>query len=636
MSQIFASKLSLSFGDNVILDEVTFEINEGEKVGLIGVNGAGKTSLFKLITREYQETHGNLFIGKDSVIAHMQQHACHGSEKTMYEEILTIFSNVIQIEEELKTLEDEIHAHADNLDSLIERQQHLHDEFVKLGGLTYKSLASSTLIGLGFKQSDFNMPCSVLSGGQRSKISLGKLLLSGANLLLLDEPTNHLDIESVQWFENWLTEFKGNAIIISHDRYFLNKVTNKTLELDRGKIYSAKGNYDTYRVIKAEREKQQQREYDNKVKEIGRIEGIIEQQKRFNQARNYITIASKQKSIDRLNDGLEKVQNEMDGIKFQFLAKAQTGNDVLSCTNISKAFGQKQIFSNVELDIKRSERVFIVGENGCGKTTLLNVLLGKIPASGGKKFFGANVSVGYFDQTLAGLDETKNVLDEVWDTYRMMNETDVRNALAAFLFKGEDVFKAVKTLSGGEKARVALLKLMLRGSNVLFLDEPTNHLDIKSREALESAFDTYDGTMLIVSHDRFFIDRLATKIVHLKKDGVDIYEGNYDDFMKNRQDTKVLDEPKKPKKENEYKKRKEFESEVRKTKGKISRLEKAIEDFDEKISLKQEEISDPENSSDYEKILSLTDELNCMLEDQENMMLEWEELESLLKELESN
>lgn len=633
MSQIFASKLNLSFGDNTILDNVTFEINEGEKVGLIGVNGAGKTSLFKLITREYLETSGNIFINKDTVVAHMQQHACHNSENTMYEEILTIFSHVIRIEKELESLENEIHAHANNIDALIERQQHLHDEFVRLGGLTYKSLASSTLIGLGFKQTDFNMPCSVLSGGQKSKISLGKLLLSGANLLLLDEPTNHLDIESVQWFENWLNEYKGNAIIISHDRYFLNKVTNKTLELDRGKIYSAKGNYDTYCVIKKEREKQEQREYDNKVKEISRIEGIIEQQKRFNQARNYITIASKQKSIDRLNEGLEKVQYELDGIRFAFTTKAQTGNDVLSCNNISKSFGDKHIFSGVNLDIKKSERVFIVGENGCGKTTLLKILMGKIPADCGKKLFGSNVNVGYFDQTLAGLDETKNVLDEVWDTYRLMNETDVRCALAAFLFKGEDVFKAIKTLSGGEKARVCLLKLMLRGSNVLFLDEPTNHLDIKSREALEAAFDSCDGTMIIVSHDRYFIDRLATKIVHLKSDGVDIYEGNYDEFMKNRQDTKIVQETKKPKKENEYKKRKEFESELRKTKGKISRLEQDIENLDEQITHKQAEISDPDNSSDYEKILSLTDELNSLLQLQEDKMMQWEELNEVLESM---
>lgn len=636
MSLISANNLTIAFSEKDVLDKISFQIEEKNKVGLVGANGAGKTTLFKIITKEYLPSDGTISIGKDTVIGYMEQHACASSKKTMLEELMTVFGYLYEIEDEVKRIEQNLDETRSDFEDRIERLQFLHTKYERLGGLTYKSRARSALQGLGFDEKDFDLPCSLLSGGQRSKVSLCKLLLSGANLLLLDEPTNHLDIDSVTWLEGWLKEYNGSFIVISHDRYFLNKVTNRTFELERGRLYSADRNYSGYTELKEERRKAEQRVYDSKLKEIHRIEGIIEQQKRFNQERNYITIASKQKSIDRLTEGLEKPESELEGIRFNFNADTVSGNDVLICNDIEKGFGEKELFKNADLLIKRSERVFIVGENGCGKSTFLKIILGKLPRDGGRVTLGTGVKIGYFDQTLAELSTSQTVIDEVWNTYRKMTETQVRNALAAFLFKGDDVFKIMNTLSGGEKARVALLKLMLSGSNFLVLDEPTNHLDIKSREALEKAFDTYDGTMLVVSHDRYFINRLATRVIRLHKEGIDSYSGNYDYYNEHKTERNiVVKAPEKPK-ENTYKKQKELESEIRKTKGKISRLETEIDSYDEKISALQEEINNPDNSSDYEKILSLTDELNKASQQQEEKMNLWQELNEQLENLLAN
>ncbi|MGN1417730.1 MAG: ABC-F family ATP-binding cassette domain-containing protein, partial [Acutalibacteraceae bacterium] len=382
-----------------------------------------------------------------------------------------------------------------------------------------------------------------------------------------------------------------------------------------------------------ERRKADERVYENTMKEVHRIEGIIEQQKRFNRERNYITIASKQKSIDSLLDGIEKPENELGSIRFNFTASSQSGNDVLFCSDISKSFGEKRLFENLELDIKKGEHVFLLGENGCGKSTFLKIILGKLRRDCGRISLGTGVKIGYFDQTLAELSNNKTVIDEVWDSYKMMNETQIRCALAAFLFKGDDVFKIMNKLSGGEKARVALLKLMLSGSNFLILDEPTNHLDIKSREALESAFDTYDGTMLVVSHDRYFINRLATRTVLLKKDKFVSFPGNYDYYLEHKENEELSVNPVVKPKENAYKKQKEHESEIRKTKGKISRLENEIDSLDEKISLLQEEINSDENAADYEKILELTAQLDETVKLQEEKMELWQQLNETLEKL---
>ena len=622
----------MSFSDRDIFSAVSFQVEQGDKVGLIGVNGAGKTTLFKALTGEEAASDGLVAIGKNTKVGYMQQHALSGSDLTLYDEVMTVFARLFAIENRLEEIQSLINSgYVD--EKLLLEQQNLQTEYENNRGLTYKSLARSAILGLGFCESDMSLPCSLLSGGQKSKVSLCKLLLSGANLLLLDEPTNHLDIKSVNWLENWLCDFSGSFIVISHDRYFLNKVTNRTFELERGHFYQSDGNYSRYAVLKQERQKSEQRRYDNTMNEVHRIEGIIEQQKRFNRERNYITIASKQKSIDRLLDGLEKPESELSSIRFRFTAAEVSGNDVLICQSLSKSFDGKELFRNVDLHIKRQERVFLVGENGCGKSTLLKIILGYLRRDSGRVIPGVGVKIGYFDQALAELSCDKTVLDEVWDSYRAMNESEVRRALAAFLFKGEDVFKIMNKLSGGEKARVALLKLMLSGANFLILDEPTNHLDIKSREALENAFDDYDGTLLVVSHDRYFINRLATRIIHLGKDGAESFNGNYDYYIEHlTEPDKSVKASEKPK-ENTYKKQKERESEIRRTKGKIARLEKQIDDLDEIADALQQEINDPDNAADYEKILELTNQLHENTEKQEERMLEWQELNEQLENL---
>ena len=622
----------MSFSDRDIFSAVSFQVEQGDKVGLIGVNGAGKTTLFKALTGEEAASDGLVAIGKNTKVGYMQQHALSGSDLTLYDEVMTVFARLFAIENRLEEIQSLINSgYVD--EKLLLEQQNLQTEYENNRGLTYKSLARSAILGLGFCESDMSLPCSLLSGGQKSKVSLCKLLLSGANLLLLDEPTNHLDIKSVNWLENWLCDFSGSFIVISHDRYFLNKVTNRTFELERGHFYQSDGNYSRYAVLKQERQKSEQRRYDNTMNEVHRIEGIIEQQKRFNRERNYITIASKQKSIDRLLDGLEKPESELSSIRFRFTAAEVSGNDVLICQSLAKSFDGKELFRNVDLHIKRQERVFLVGENGCGKSTLLKIILGYLRRDSGRVIPGVGVKIGYFDQALAELSCNKTVLDEVWDSYRAMNESEVRRALAAFLFKGEDVFKIMNKLSGGEKARVALLKLMLSGANFLILDEPTNHLDIKSREALENAFDDYDGTLLVVSHDRYFINRLATRIIHLGKDGAESFNGNYDYYIEHlTEPDKSVKASEKPK-ENTYKKQKERESEIRRTKGKIARLEKQIDDLDEIADALQQEINDPDNAADYEKILELTNQLHENTEKQEERMLEWQELNEQLENL---
>lgn len=636
MALISAHSVSLSFSDRVIFSDVSFDVYKKDKIGFIGVNGAGKTTLFKLLTRQLEPDGGDVFISRDATLGYMEQHACSGSDRTLFDELLTVFDDVISAEKELDEIAEKLNGAFSGDTELIARQQYLLELFERRGGLTYKSRARSALLGLGFEEKDFSLSCSLLSGGQRSKVSLAKLLLSKADLLLLDEPTNHLDIESIDWLEGWLSEYNGTFIVISHDRYFLDKVTNRTFELENGKFFCTNGNYSRFHELKAERRKNAERVYDNTMKEVKRIQGIIEQQKTFSQERNYITIASKQKSIDRLLDGLEKPEKELDSIHFSFKTNLVSGNEVLLCENLSKTFENRELFENVSMLIERGERVFITGENGCGKSTLLKMILGRLRRDSGKITLGANVKIGYFDQTLAEISTNKTVLDEVWDDYRAMPETQIRNALAAFLFKGDDVYKITSSLSGGEKARLALLKLMLSGANFLVLDEPTNHLDIKSREALESSFDTFDGTMLVVSHDRYFINRLSTRILRLHKNGVDSYPGNYDSFVEHRIDRTVKQEKEKTApKENTYKKQKELESLKRRTRGKISRLEEQIDALDGELENIQSEISAPENAADYEKILSLTDKLHETTEKQEQLMLEWQELTEELEKLES-
>ena len=636
MAFLSAQNLNMTYGDRVLFDGVSFEINAGERVGLIGANGTGKTTLFRLVLGTENPTSGEIHPGRNTVVGYMEQHACRDSYRTIYDEIMTVFEPLIDMEKRLEQL-NRLIDEGGNIDTLIEEQLHLTEMFEREGGLTCRSRAHSTLVGLGFPPVMHSLTCDKLSGGQRSKLSLGKLLLSNPDLLLLDEPTNHLDIESVEWLEAFLADYKGAALVISHDRYFLDRVTTRTMEIEHRKMQIYKGSYSEFIKQKEKDKEIAQRHYDNTMDEVHRIEKMIEQQRRWNRERNIRTAEHKQKSIDRLMDGLEKPEADEAVLKFQFKTLIETGNDVLICKGLTKGFGGDPLFKDANLLLKKGERAFLLGANGCGKTTFLRVVMGEYIQQAGLRKFGENVRVGYFDQTLSGLNEDKTVLDEVWDRYRRLSQTEVRSALAAFLFRGDAVFARVGDLSGGEKARVALLILMLGGYNLLLLDEPTNHLDITSREALEDALLDYDGTMLIVSHDRYFINKLSTRILRLGTDGIEEFGNDYDEYLARlealKQDVKVQKEKAAPKVDS-YKLRKERESEKRKLGTAFKRCEEKIEKTENLLSETQAEIENPDSAADYEKIMALTEKLDELNNTLEQLYEDWENIQLRLAELE--
>ena len=637
MSLISANNLIFSFADKTILDEISFSVEPKDKIGLIGVNGAGKSTLLRIITGEFSLYKGVLSISSDCEIGYMEQHACADSDDDLFNETLKSFDFLFKIEDEIKNIQSSLNEHSPDFTQNLERLHFLNEQYERRGGLTYISRARSALLGLGFSESDFDLPVKKLSGGERSKLSLCKLLLSGSDILILDEPTNHLDIKNINWLENWLIDFKGTLIIVSHDRYFLDRITNKTFEIENGKLYSANADYSGYMRLKEERIKSETKAYNASINEIKRIESIIETQKRFNREKNYITIASKQKSIDRIKKDLKKPDYYTGEIRFSFQSKTSSGNEVLNLTGIEKSFSGKLLFQDVDLELKKGERCFILGDNGYGKSTLLKIIQNKITRDKGRITLGVGVKIGYYDQTLAELSKNISVLDEVWNEYKSMTETEVRSALALFLFKGDDVFKNLSSLSGGEKARVALLKLMLSGANLLVLDEPTNNLDIQSKQVLENALKEYDGTLLIVSHDRYFINSLATKIAFLSINGLRIIEGNYDNYISNSLvENKAENSPKKASpKDNTYRLKKEQESKIRRLKGSIKRLEDLIEELENKTIKYEKQLADPEIISDYQKITELTSLMNENMLLTETKMQEWEILNSQLNEAEN-
>ena len=485
---IISKKSYNDFIERNLFTDVSFDVEERDKVGFIGANGVGKTTLFKILNGEISPVSGTVTFSKNVRPGYMEQHACNNPRADVYHELLSVFDYLSDMETEISALAHQIDNKSGNLDELVERQTMLIEQFERAGGLTYKSRTRSALLGLGFSENDFTMPVGNLSGGQRSKLCLAKLLLSQSNMLLLDEPTNHLDIDAIAWLEGFLRDFKGAMIIISHDRYFLDNVTNKTIELEHNRAMVYKGSYSEFVKKKESVNESLKNKYEHDLKEIKRIEGIVEQQKRWGQAHNFITAASKQKEADRIKDGLVAPESELETMRMHFEPRCESGNDVLICKNLAKSFDNKQLFKNVDIHIRKGERVFIIGGNGCGKTTLFRILTGKTPMNCGEYDYGANVEIGYFDQMQQNLDLSKTALDEVWDTFPNMTQTEVRSALASFLFKGDEVFKPLSKMSGGERARVSLLKLMLKGSNFLLLDEPTNHLDASSREELEKNF----------------------------------------------------------------------------------------------------------------------------------------------------
>lgn len=627
MNVLDVQNLTLSFGENNLFNNISFDIKDKEKVGFVGVNGAGKTSLFKIITGEYTADSGMCIISKNTRLGYMQQHTC-SDNKTIWNELVSVYDDLIQMEIELEEISHSLNENHTN--ELIERQDYLTNEFNLNGGLTYKSMTRSALIGLGFDEADFDKPTSQLSGGQKSKLILAKLLLSKADFLLLDEPTNHLDIGAIQWLEDFLKSFNGACLIISHDRYFLDKITDKTIELENKKIRSYKGNYSEFLVKKEAEQRAVEDKYENDIKEIERLEGIIAQQRQWNREKNIKTAESKQKVIDRIKEQLVVPDKKVEKIRFDFTPKCVSGEDVLDVIELKKSFGSNKIFENVSFDVKRGERVFLLGDNGCGKTTLLKIIMGDLSRDDGSFRFGASLMTGYFDQVQAKLDLSKTVIDEVWTNFPFMTETRVRNALAAFLFKGDEVFRKLEVCSGGERARVALLKLMLGGYNFLLLDEPTNHLDAFSREELENTLLDYEGTMLIVSHDRYFINKLATRIVELTPNGCNNFLGNYDDYQEHKYvsvaERKVADKPK----VNDYKLKKERKSAFRKLTTQQKNLEEEIEQIENEIAEKEEKLA----QSPYEELMILTEELDKLTKRQSELYAMWEVASAKLEEFE--
>ncbi len=638
MAILTVNNIQQSFGEEVILQDISFEMQKSERVGLVGVNGSGKTTLFKVLTGEYTPDAGTVVFGKDTVLGYMEQHVCRDFHKTAFEEVMTVFAPLLRMERELEDLANLLSSHPgeEEMERLILRQSELNDRFVDAGGLTCRSRARSALLGLGFTEEQLENRVGVLSGGQKAKLQLAKMLLGGANLLLLDEPTNHLDIQAVEWLEDFLKNYNGAYIVISHDRYFLDKVTERTLEMENKTIVSYKGNYSRHLELREERRLAMQRVYENTQKEIQRIEGIIEQQRRWNQERNYVTIASKQKQIDRLEATLERPEEDPESIRFQFKASRRGGNDVLTAQDLSLSFGGPKLFENVGLEIKHGEKVFLIGPNGCGKTSLFKILLGQYTPDTGVVRLGSAIDVGYYEQSQLSLHDEKTVMDEIWDIHPQMTQTQVRSALAVFLFKGEDVFKLVGTLSGGERARVLLLKLMLSKANFLLLDEPTNHLDIGSCEALENALSGYDGTLFVVSHDRYLINKLADKVYVLGKEGAKLYLGNYDSYLEQREKEQAAAQEQNPQpvKVNLYKLRKEREADLRKRRTALSRLEEAIEENEGRIQALEEKLQDPEVATDYEAVTTTSQEIADLHEKGESLLLEWTQLSEELEELE--
>ena len=527
MISISCENLSLSFGTDVLFENVSFSLNDGDKLGIVGVNGAGKSTLFKMIAGLCEPDTGNIYISREKTVGFLEQNPVFESDNTVLGEMLDAFHNLIREEHELEYMRRE--AEKGNLDAQM-RYSSLNEHFIAKGGLEYRARCRSVLGNLGFDEAYHNMPIRQLSGGQKTRVALAKLLLTEPDIIMLDEPTNHLDIENIEWLEKFIASTKKTVMIISHDRYFLCKTTTKTLEIENchAKLYD--GNYDVYIAKKKKDREVLEHQYKNQQKEISRLEAHIEQQRRWGREKNIKKAESSQKRLDRM----EKVaapEHDPQSIRMMFQTASESGNDVLDIRHLSKSYPVKQLFDDVNFELKKNDRAMLIGPNGCGKSTLLKIIYGTVPQSSGVVNYGYNVRVGYYDQEHHNISESGSVIDELWNDYDKLTQTEIRSVLALFLFKGDDVFKDISVLSGGEKARISLAKLMLTKVNFLILDEPTNHLDIPSREILEDALDSFEGTILAVSHDRYFINKLSTRILSFENTTIQSFDGNYKEYL---------------------------------------------------------------------------------------------------------
>ena len=636
--------ISKSFGTDVILDDISFHIEEYEKAAIIGINGAGKSTLLKIIMNELAPDSGEVILAKGKTIGYLAQHHSRDSKRTIYEELLDVKKEVILLEERMAETEHAMKdAKGEELDQLLKSYARMRQSFEDQNGYAYRSEVVGVLKGLGFTEEDFNKEVHLLSGGQKTRVALGRLLLAKPDILLLDEPTNHLDMNSTAWLETFLMNYKGAVIIVAHDRYFLDKVVTKIIEIDHHQGLVFKGNYTDYAAKKAQLRDMQRKAWLNQQQEIAHQEAVITKLRSFNREKSIKRAESREKMLDKM-ERVDKPLEESDGMRIMLEPDTLSGNDVLFIENLTKSYDGEYLFQNVSMDIKRGERVALIGDNGTGKTTILKIINQLIPADRCDLRLGAKVHIGYYDQEHQVLHDDKSIFDEISDAYPNLNNTRIRNVLAAFLFTGDDVFKLIKELSGGERGRVSLAKLMLSHANFLILDEPTNHLDIQSREILEEALQNYTGTVLYVSHDRYFINQTATRILNLTEGGLNSYPGNYDDYIEKKDSPsinssggfepvvsseRVQQIPETPQKtvgKDDYLRQKEEQAKERKRQNQIKKVEKRIDEIETRLAELDELMADPSVTTDVKRLMEINAEHEDLDTELLELMEEWENL----------
>lgn len=627
------SNIDKTFTDNHVIQNASFHIEDYEKAAIVGINGAGKSTLLKIIVGELSADAGLVTFAKDKSFGYLAQHQAVDSENTLFDELLTVKLEVLELEAAIRQCElDMKHADGDALELLLKKYTDMTHRFEDINGYACKSEITGILKGLGFAENEFDKKVATLSGGQKTRIALGKLLLQKPDLIMLDEPTNHLDLNSIAWLETYLLNYKGAVIIVSHDRYFLDKIATKIIEIDNGVISSFNGNYSDYAVQKEHLRTEQMHAYLNQQREIKHQEAVIDKLKQFNREKSIRRAESREKMLDKI-ERLEKPVEIDTDMKLKLTPHRTSGNDVMQIQGLSKSFGTNTLFSDVSFEIKRGEHVAIIGDNGTGKTTLLKIINELLPADKGEIRLGTNVEIGYYDQEHHVLHMDKTLFDEISDDYPYLTNTEIRNTLAAFLFTGEDVFKKISALSGGERGRVSLAKLMLSEANFLILDEPTNHLDIASKEILETALNAYEGTVLYVSHDRYFINKTASRILELTHRNFINYIGNYDYYLEKREiltPVSVLetaaftDEPSTQKLD--WKQQKENQAQARKRENDLKKCETRIEELEQKCETLDAEMAKPENATNSAKLQELSKEKETLSAELETLYEKWEEL----------